>query len=148
VFFKFSLPSVGKKALGEELFAECQKNTRQRNSLPSVKNKTLGKELLRRVFSFTEGFFAWHSAKSFFAECPKKHPAKYLALDKEPNSGSVHACARSAAAKPPCGAPCMCSSRTVSSPRMQRVRGGKTALVPSCRDENGFGIFRYSRNRF
>jgi hypothetical protein len=29
-----------------------------------------------------------HSAKSFFAECPKKHSAKYLVLGKEPNSGS------------------------------------------------------------
>jgi hypothetical protein len=69
VIFKLSLPSVGKKhsaksslpsvvflTLGKELFAECQKNTRQRNSLPSVKNKTLGKERLRRVFYFTEGF--------------------------------------------------------------------------------------------
>jgi hypothetical protein len=61
---------------------------------------------------------------------------------------ALHACAWSALAKPPCGAPCMRSSRTVSSPRMQRVRGGKTALVPTCRDENGFGIFRYSGNQF
>jgi hypothetical protein len=59
VIFKLFLPSV-------------EKSTRQRNSLPSVKNKTLGKELLCRVFSFTEGFFAWHSANSFFAECPQK----------------------------------------------------------------------------
>jgi hypothetical protein len=52
-----SLPSVGEKTLGKELFAECCIcDTRQRNSLPSVKNKTLGKELLRQVFSFTEGF--------------------------------------------------------------------------------------------
>jgi hypothetical protein len=29
--------------------------------LSSVKNKTLGKEPLRRVLSFTESFFAWHS---------------------------------------------------------------------------------------
>ena len=70
MIFKLSLPSVGEKTLGKELFAECcicdtrqralcrvsKKDTRQRNSLPSVKNKTLGKELLRRVFSFTEGF--------------------------------------------------------------------------------------------
>jgi hypothetical protein len=39
---------------------------------PSVKNKTLGKELLRRVFPFYRWFFAWHSAKSFFTECPNK----------------------------------------------------------------------------
>jgi hypothetical protein len=64
---KSSLPSV-------------KKDTRQRNSLSSVKNKTLGKELLRRVLSFTESF-----------RVPEKqHSAKNLALDKEPNSGSVH----------------------------------------------------------
>jgi hypothetical protein len=70
VIFKFSLPIVGEKTLGKELFAECcicdtrqralcrvsKKDTRQRNSLLSVKNKTLGKEFLRRVFYFTEGF--------------------------------------------------------------------------------------------
>jgi hypothetical protein len=57
VIFKLSLPSVGKKTLGKELFAECYIfNTWQRNSLLSVKNKTLGKELLRRVFYFTESF--------------------------------------------------------------------------------------------
>jgi hypothetical protein len=70
VIFKLSLPSVGEKTLGKELFAECcicdtrqralcrvsKKDTQQRNSLPSVKNKTLGKELIRRVFSFTECF--------------------------------------------------------------------------------------------
>jgi hypothetical protein len=80
-----SLPSVGEKTLGKELFVECfifdtrqralcrvsKKDTRQRNSLPSVKNKTLGKELLHRVF-FLPRVFSWHSAKSFFAECPKK----------------------------------------------------------------------------
>jgi hypothetical protein len=83
VIFKLSLPSVGEKTLGKELFAECcicgtrqralyrvsKKDTRQRNSLPSVKNKTLGKELLCRVPE-------------------KKHSAKNMALDKEPNSGS------------------------------------------------------------
>jgi hypothetical protein len=103
VIFKLSLPSVGEKTLGKELFAECcicdtrqralcrvsKKDTRQRNSLSSVKNKKLGKELLCQVFYFTEGFFAWHSAKSFFAECPKKHSAKNMTLGKEPNSGSV-----------------------------------------------------------
>ena len=87
MIFKLSLPSVGAKTLDKELFAECcicdtrqralcrvsKKDSRQRNSLPSVKNKTLGKELLRRVFYFTEGFFAWHSTKSFFAECPEKN---------------------------------------------------------------------------
>jgi hypothetical protein len=67
---KSSLPSVVFVTLGKE---------------QSVKNKTLDKELLHRVFSFTEGFFAW----SFFAECPKKHSAKNMKLDKEPNSGSV-----------------------------------------------------------
>ena len=72
-----------------KLFAECKKNTRQRNSLLSVKNKTLGKDLLRQVFSFTDGFFVWHSTKSFFTKCLKKHSAKYLALDKKTNSGSA-----------------------------------------------------------
>ena len=96
MIFKLSLPSVGKKTLGKELFVECcicdtrqrtlcrvsKKDTRQRNSLPSVKNKTLGKELLRRVFSFTEGFLrSLPSAR-------KKHSAKNIALGKEPNSGS------------------------------------------------------------
>jgi hypothetical protein len=32
--------------------------------------------------------FVWHSAKSLFAEYPKKHSAKHLALGKEPNFGS------------------------------------------------------------
>jgi hypothetical protein len=61
VIFKLPLPSV-------------EKTTRQRSSLPSV--------------FFYWGFFVWHSAKSFFAEWPKKYSAKYLALGKEPNSGS------------------------------------------------------------
>jgi hypothetical protein len=80
---KSSSPSVVFVTLGKEPFAECKKDTRQRNSLPSVKNKTLGKELRRRVFSFTDGFLRstrqraslpsdrknirqriWHSAKS------------------------------------------------------------------------------------
>jgi hypothetical protein len=89
VILKLSLPSVGKKTLGKELFAECCIfDTRQRNSLPSVKNKTLGKELLRRVFSFTEGFCV-ALGKELLCRVPeKKHSAKYLALGKEPNSGS------------------------------------------------------------
>jgi hypothetical protein len=64
---------------------------------------TLGKEALCRVSKIK------HSAKSFFAECfllprvfcvalekellcrvPKKHSSKYLALAKEPNSGSAY----------------------------------------------------------
>jgi hypothetical protein len=61
--------------LKKTLFAECYIfDTRQKTYLPSV--------------FFYRGFFSWHSAKSFFAECPKKHLAKYLALGKEPNSGS------------------------------------------------------------
>jgi hypothetical protein len=80
---KSSLPIVVFVTLDKELFAECQKNTRQRNFLPSIKNKTLGKELLRRVFSFTEGFLHGTRQRS-----QKKHSAKNLALDKEPNSGS------------------------------------------------------------
>jgi hypothetical protein len=73
--FKLSLPSV-------------EKNTRQRSSLSNVKNKTLSKEFLCKVF-FYRAFFGWHSAKSFFAECPKKHSINHLILDKELNSGSV-----------------------------------------------------------
>jgi hypothetical protein len=49
-------------------------------TLPSVK-KTLGKGPLRQVFSFTEGFLR-------LSQVPKKHSVKYLALGKEPNSGS------------------------------------------------------------
>jgi hypothetical protein len=56
MIFKLSLPSVGKKALDKELFAECQKKHSAKSSLPSVKNKTLGKELFCRVFYFTERF--------------------------------------------------------------------------------------------
>jgi hypothetical protein len=98
-----SLPSVGEKTLGKELFAECCIcDTRQR-ALCRVSKKTLGKETLCRVSKIK------HSAKSFFAECffftesflrgtrqralcrvPKiKHSAKNMALGKEPNSGSV-----------------------------------------------------------
>jgi hypothetical protein len=78
MIFKLFLPSVEEKTLGKDLFAECcicalcrvsKKDTRQRNFLPSVKNKTLGKELLRRMFSFTEGFFG--VTRQFCAECPK-----------------------------------------------------------------------------
>jgi hypothetical protein len=71
---------------GKEALCGVLKNTRQRNPSSSVKNKILDKELLCRVFSFTEGFL--HSAKSFFAECPKKHLTKILALDEELNSSS------------------------------------------------------------
>jgi hypothetical protein len=103
VIFKLYLPSVGEKTLDKELFAECcicdtrqrafcrvsKKDTRQRNSLPSVKNKTLGKKLLRRVFSFTEGFFV-ALGKELICRVPeKKHSANNMALVKEPNSGSA-----------------------------------------------------------
>jgi hypothetical protein len=103
VIFKLSLPSVGEKTLGKELFAECcicdtrqralpivkKKDTRQRNSLPSVKNKTLGKELLRRVFSFTEGFLRGTRQRASLPSDRKKHSAKNMALGKEPNLGSA-----------------------------------------------------------
>jgi hypothetical protein len=102
VIFKLSLPSVGEKTLGKELFAECcicdtrqralcrvsKKDTRQRNSLPSVKNKTLGKELLRRVFSFTEGFLCGTRQRALCRVPEIKHSAKNMTLGKEPNSGS------------------------------------------------------------
>ena len=102
MIFKLSLPSVGEKTLGKELFAECcicdtrqralcrvsKKDTRQRNSLSSVKNKTLGKELLRRVFSFTEGFLRGTRQRALCRVPEIKHSAKNMALGKEPNSGS------------------------------------------------------------
>jgi hypothetical protein len=51
---------VLEKTLGKELFAKyCIFDTRQRAASPSV--------------FFYRGFFAWHSAKSFFAECPTKN---------------------------------------------------------------------------
>ena len=69
MIFKLSLPSVGEKALGKELFAECcicdtrqralcrmsKKETRKRNSLPSVKNITLGKKHFAECFFPTLG---------------------------------------------------------------------------------------------
>jgi hypothetical protein len=102
VIFKLSLPSVGEKTLGKELFVECcicdtrqralclvsKKDTRQRNSLPSVKNKTLGKELLRRVFSFTEGFLRGTRQRALCRVPEIKHSAKNITLGKELNSGS------------------------------------------------------------
>jgi hypothetical protein len=102
VILKLSLPSVGDKTLGKELFAECcicdtrqralcrvsKKDTRQRNSLPSVKNKTLGKELIRRVFSFTEGFLPGTRQRALCRVPEIKHSAKNMTLGKEPNSGS------------------------------------------------------------
>jgi hypothetical protein len=102
VIFKLSLPSVGEKTFGKELFAECciydtqqralcrvsKKDTRQRNFLPSVKNKTLGKELLRRVFSFTEGFLRGTRQRALCRVSEIKHSAKNMTLGKEPNSGS------------------------------------------------------------
>jgi hypothetical protein len=103
MIFKLSLPSVGEKTLGKELFVECfifdtrqralcrvsKKDTRQRNSLPSVKNKTLGKELLHRVF-FYRGFFRGTRQRASLPSVRKKHSAKNMALGKEPNSGSVY----------------------------------------------------------
>jgi hypothetical protein len=100
--YQLSLPSVGEKTLGKELFAECYiYDTRQR-ALCRVSKKTLGKETFCRVSKIK------HSAKSFFAECfllpsvfcvalgkelfcrvPEiKHSAKNMTLGKEPNSGS------------------------------------------------------------
>jgi hypothetical protein len=90
MIFKLSLPSVEKKHSAK-------------NSLLSVKNKTLGKEILCRVSKikhsaksfFTECYllprvFCVALGKELFAECPKKHSAKNLALGKEPNSGSAY----------------------------------------------------------
>jgi hypothetical protein len=75
VIFKLSLPSVLFLTLGKEFLCRVLKIKHSANSfLPSV--------------LFYRGFLVWHSAKSFFAECPKKHSTKYLALNKELNSGS------------------------------------------------------------
>jgi hypothetical protein len=101
--FKLSLPSVGKKTLAKELFAECCISDTRQRAICRVSKKTLGKETLCRVSKIK------HSAKSFFAECfllprvfcvalgkellyrvpEKKHSAKILTLGKEPNSGSA-----------------------------------------------------------
>jgi hypothetical protein len=63
MILKLSLPSVGKKTLDKELFAECYIfDTRQRSSLPSVKK---------------------HSIKSFFAECFILPRVFCVALGKE-----------------------------------------------------------------
>jgi hypothetical protein len=88
VIFKLSLPSVGKKhsakssllsvvfvTLGKEPFVECQKRHSAKSFftecflLPRVFCVALGKELLCRVPE-------------------KKHSAKNMTIDKEPNSGS------------------------------------------------------------
>jgi hypothetical protein len=62
VIFKLSLPSVGEKTLGKELFAECCIcDTRQRHS---AKNFFAECFLLPRVFCVALG-------KELFAECPK-----------------------------------------------------------------------------
>jgi hypothetical protein len=80
VIFKLSLPSVGEKILGKELFAECCIcDTRQRVSLSSVffftlgkRNKTLGKELLRRGFSFTESFLRTTRQRAYLPSAQNK----------------------------------------------------------------------------
>jgi hypothetical protein len=90
VIFKLSLPSVGEKTLGKELFAECCIcGTRQRALCRVSKIKHSAKSffaecfILPRVFCVTLG-------KEFLCRVPeKKHSAKNMALGKEPNSGSV-----------------------------------------------------------
>jgi hypothetical protein len=68
-------PNV-EKSTRQRALAECSIfDTRQRSSLPSVKKNTRQRSSSPSVF-FYRGFFAWHSAKSFFTECPKKHSAK------------------------------------------------------------------------
>jgi hypothetical protein len=49
------------------------------------------KKFLYRVF-FLPVFFIWHSTKSFFTECSKKHSANHSTLVVEPISGSVYSC--------------------------------------------------------
>jgi hypothetical protein len=64
VFFKLSLPNV-------------EKSIRQRSSLPSVKKST--RQRVAECFLLL---------KVFCLVPEKKHSAKYLALDKEPNFSS------------------------------------------------------------
>jgi hypothetical protein len=47
------------------------------DTLPSVINKTFGKEFLWRVF-FYRWFFACHSIKRFFVECPKENTRQII----------------------------------------------------------------------
>jgi hypothetical protein len=78
VIFKLSLPSVGEKTLGKELFAECCIcDTRQRALFAECQKKTLGKETLYRVSKIKP------SAKSFFAECFLLPRVFCVALGKE-----------------------------------------------------------------
>jgi hypothetical protein len=94
---KSSLSSVLFLTLGKGRV--LAKDTRQRNSLPSDKNKTLGKELLRRVFSFTEGFLRGTRQRASLPSARKKHSAKNMALDKEPNSSSLPSARKKHSAK-------------------------------------------------
>jgi hypothetical protein len=73
------LPRVGKKTLGKELFAECQK-------------KTLGKHSAKSFFAecfFIEGFLRGTRHKASLPSARKKHSAKNMALGKELNFGNV-----------------------------------------------------------
>jgi hypothetical protein len=49
---------------------------------------TLDKELFCPMFSFIEGFFVGTRQRIFLSSVRKEHSVKYLALAKEPNSGS------------------------------------------------------------
>jgi hypothetical protein len=80
MILKLSMPSVEKKALSKELFAECYIfDTRQRKLFAECQ-KTLGQEALRRVFAFTEGFLCGTRQRASLPSARKKHSAKYLVL--------------------------------------------------------------------
>jgi hypothetical protein len=75
MIFKLSLPSVEKKTLDKETLCQVSKTKH------SAKSFFAECFILPRVFFVALG-------KELFAECPKKYSAKYLPLDKEPNSDS------------------------------------------------------------
>jgi hypothetical protein len=77
MIFKLSLSSVGKKALGKKLFAECCISDTRQRALCRVSKKTLGKETLCRVSKIK------HSTKCFFAECFLLPRVFCVALAKE-----------------------------------------------------------------
>jgi hypothetical protein len=90
VIFKLSLPSVGKKALGKELFAErCISDTRQIALCRVSKIKHSAKSFLAEYFLLPRVFCVVLDKEIFCRVPEKKHSAKNLALGKEPNSGSV-----------------------------------------------------------
>jgi hypothetical protein len=89
VIFKLSLPSVGEKTLGKELFAECCIcDTRQRALCRVSKIKHSAKSFFAECFLLPSVFYV-ALGKELLCRVPEiKHSAKNMALGKEPNSGS------------------------------------------------------------